>query len=240
LAETQAGAALPGDPFEKFTLPRPPLTTLAEKVRPGRAALIVIDMQNDFCAEGGMMDHEGGDLSQVQAMAERLPSLIDAARAAGVFVVFVRNVYSTDNNWYLSEVWLEQAARRRGESYTRRPVCEAGEWNGDFYGDVRPLAGEPIVTKHRFDAFTNTDLDLVLRAHRIETIVLTGVATNVCVETTARAGFVRDYYIVLAGDGTATYSAEEHDAALRTIDKYFGEVTSLDELARLWRAATPA
>lgn len=227
-----------GDPFADLTLPRRPLTTLAEKVRPGRAALIVIDMQNDFCAEGGMMDHEGADLSHVQAMAGRLPALVEAARAAGVFVVFVRNVYSTDTNWYLSEVWLEQAARRRRESYTRRPVCEAGAWNGDFYGDLRPLASEPIVTKHRFDAFLNTDLDLVLRAHRIETIVLTGVATNVCVETTARAGFVRDYYIVLAGDGTATYSAEEHDAALRTIDRYFGEVVGVDELAGLWQAAT--
>jgi ureidoacrylate peracid hydrolase len=226
------------DPFAKVALRRRPLTTLEEKVRPERAALIVIDVQNDFCADGGMMDHEGADLSLVKAMAVRLPPLLEAARAAGVFVVFVRNVYSTRDNWYLSEVWLEQAARRRGESYTRRPVCEAGEWNGDFYGDVRPLPGEPIVTKHRFDAFLNTDLETILRAHRIETLVLTGVATNVCVETTARAGFVRDYYIVLAADGTGTYSDEEQEAALKTIDRYFGEVVGVDDLVALWKGAS--
>jgi len=226
------------DPFANVALRRRPLTTLAEKVRPERAALIVIDVQNDFCADGGMMDHEGADLSLVKAMAGRLPPLLEAARAAGVFVVFIRNVYSTRDNWYLSEVWLEQAARRRGESYTRRPVCEAGEWNGDFYGDVRPLPGEPIVTKHRFDAFLNTDLETILRAHRIETLVLTGVATNVCVETTARAGFVRDYYIVLAADGTGTYSDEEQEAALKTIDKYFGEVVGVDDLVALWSGST--
>jgi ureidoacrylate peracid hydrolase len=235
--ESRPQARPDGDPFASIALARQPLTTLAEKVQPGRAALVVIDVQNDFCADGGTMDHEGADLSSAQAMARRLPSLLEAARAAGVFVVFVRNVYSSDDNWYLSDVWLEQAARRRGQSYTRRPVCEAGSWSGDFYGEVRPLASEPIVTKHRFDAFLNTDLDLILRAHRIDTMVLTGVATNVCVETTARAGFVRDYYIVLAGDGTAAFSDEEHDAALRTIDRYFGEVVGVDDLVALWQPA---
>ncbi len=213
-----------------------PLRGLANKVRPGHTALIVIDVQNDFCAPGGMMDREGLDLSEAQAMADRLPPLIAAARAAGVLVVFVRNVYSSDHNFYLSDTWLEQASRKRGGSYTQREVCKAGSWEGDFYGDVRPEPQDPVVTKHRFNAFRNTDLDTVLRARGVRTTVFTGVATNVCVETTARDAFMHDYYVVFTTDGTATYAREDHEATLRNIDRYFGELASVSALRAIWMA----
>ena len=216
---------------------RPLLATLEQKLDPAHAALIVIDMQNDFCAPGGMMDQEGADLGPVQAVAERLPALIDAARSAGALVVFIRNVYTTNRNAYLSDVWLEQMLRRRGDSYTRRDVCAADSWEGDFYGEVRPKPDEPIVTKHRYGAFHNTDLDTILRVHGIRSVVLTGVATNACVDTTAREAFVRDYYVVLASDGTACYSDEAHEATLQTIDKYFGLVVTVDEVAEVWGRA---
>jgi ureidoacrylate peracid hydrolase len=215
---------------------RPMLTTLQEKVAPEHTALIVVDVQNDFCAEGGMMDKEGNDLSTVQEMAAALPGLLDDARQSGVLVVFVRNIYSTEENHYLSDVWLEQAARRRAGSYTTRSVCGADSWEGDFYGDVRPRPGEPIVTKHRFSGFHNTDLETVLRAHDIRTAVLAGVATNVCVETTAREAFVRDYYVVVLADGTATYSDAGHSASLAVIDQFFGEVASIAEVRACWQS----
>jgi ureidoacrylate peracid hydrolase len=221
-----------------------PLAKLRDKVDPKHAALIVVDMQNDFCAVGGMMSNEGFDISEVQRTASRLPALLAAARSAGVLVVFVRNVYSTSTelssgqnrpaNMYLSDSWLEQAARTRKGSYTRREVCAQGSWEGDFYGDIRPEPGEPVVTKHRYSAFHSTDLDSILRTHGIRTIILTGVATNVCVETTAREGFVRDYYVVLVADGTATYSADDQQATLRNIDRFFGEVTSISDLTSAW------
>ena len=213
-----------------------PLRGLANKIEPGHTALIVIDVQNDFCAPGGMMDREGLDLSDAQAMADRLPPLISAARAAGVLVVFVRNVYSSDHNFYLSDTWLEQASRKREGSYTRREVCKADSWEGDFYGDVRPGPRDPVVSKHRFNAFRNTDLDTILRAHGIRTTVFTGVATNVCVETTARDAFMHDYYVVFTTDGTATYSREDHEATLRNIDRYFGELASVAEVEAVWMA----
>lgn len=213
---------------------RPLLTKLEQKIDPAHSALIVIDMQNDFCAPGGMMDLEGADLGAVQEMAQRLPALIDAARSAGALVVFIRNVYSTERNSYLSDVWLDQMLRRRGDSYTRREVCAAGSWEGDFYDGIAPQEGEPVVTKHRYGAFHNTDLDTILRVHGIRTVVLTGVATNACVDTTAREAFVRDYYVVLTADGTACYSDAAHEATLQTIDKYFGPVVSVGEVAELW------
>lgn len=217
---------------------RPLLTTLEEKLDPRHTALIVVDMQNDFCAPGGMMDKEGADISAVQAMAKRLPDLIELARSAGALVVFIRNVYSTEANSYLSDVYLEQAARRRGGSYTVRDVCGPNSWEGDFYEDIRPLPSEPIVTKHRYGAFYNTDLETILRVHCTRTVVLTGVATNVCVETTAREAFMRDFYVVFTGDGTACYSDETHEATLRTIDKYFGAVVEVTEVTDIWRTST--
>jgi hypothetical protein len=75
-----------------------PLSSLREKVDPGHAALIVIDMQNDFCAHGGLVDKGGRDVSAVQDMARHLPALIDSARKAGALVIFVRSVYTTDDN----------------------------------------------------------------------------------------------------------------------------------------------
>ena len=103
------------------------LSTLTDKVRPAHCALLLVDVQNDFCAEGGAMHREGRDLSLVQAMIPRLSSLVDAARAAGVKCIWIRNVYNTGPNWYLSEVWLEQARRRRNGAYVQFPVCEPGE-----------------------------------------------------------------------------------------------------------------
>jgi hypothetical protein len=96
------------------------LDTLEKKLRPDHTALVVIDVQNDFCAGQGMMAAEGFDMTFVQSMATRLPEMLDRARAANVFVVFVRNIYNASPNLYLSDVWLEQAARKREGSYVTR------------------------------------------------------------------------------------------------------------------------
>jgi ureidoacrylate peracid hydrolase len=217
-----------------------PLDTLEKKLDPDHCALLVIDVLNDFCADDGAMAREGLDVGAAQQLAERLPALIGAARAAGVFVVFVRNVYNTEGYTYLSDTWLEQAGRRREGSYVERPVCPPDSWGNDFYGAVRPLPGEPIVTKHRFDAFLDTDLALVLRSNAVRSLVVTGVATNVCVETTVRQAFVRDYHVVLPADGAAAYSADEHDASLVTIDRYFGQVVTSDDVIGVWERSRVA
>ena len=217
-----------------------PLGSLAAKVTPHHAALIVIDMQNDFCARGGMVDRGGRDVTPAMEMAARLPTLIESARAAGVLVVLVRSLYSTDSNTYLSDVWLEQAARKQGGGYTRMPVCGDGLWGGEPYGEIRPQPGDIVLTKHRYNAFYQTELDLILRSRGIRTIVVTGVSTNVCVESTARDGFMRDYYVVLVSDGTAAYSREEHEMTLRNIDRFFGEITTIPTLCNLWAAEQAA
>ena len=89
------------------------LNTLHEKVDPQHAALVLVDVQNDFCAEGGAMHREGRDLALVKQMIPRLERLLEAARAAKVRCVWIRCAYNTGPNHYLSEIWLEQARRRR-------------------------------------------------------------------------------------------------------------------------------
>jgi ureidoacrylate peracid hydrolase len=212
----------------------PMLTTLKDKVDPGHSALLLVDVQNDFAAENGAMHREGRDVSLCQAMIPRLETMLEAARTAGAHIVWIRNVYNTGPNWYLSEVWLEQARRRRNGAYVDYPVCEPGEWNGDFY-KIRPNKNELIVTKHRYGAFEGTDLDLALRSQGIRTVIMTGIATNVCVETTARQAFMKDYYVVCLSDCTATFSQAQHDAALFNIEQFFGQVTNSEEVMRCWR-----
>jgi ureidoacrylate peracid hydrolase len=210
------------------------LTTLEEKVDPHWAALIVVDMQNDFCAFDGAFDQSGVDVSAHQAIAPAIVRLAAGARAAGVPVIFVKNVYNTRGGWYLSDVVLEQARRSFGGKYLSIPMCERDSFGGDFYGDVRPTDDDVVVIKHRFSAFINTDLDLILRSRQIRTVVLTGVATNICVESTAREAFFRDYYVVVAGDCVATWSPELHEASLKNIHYGFGEVRSSSELLATW------
>lgn len=211
-----------------------PLFAFADKVAPAHTAVIVVDMQNDFCAKGGMADREGFDVTPVSDMAARLPEFLADARASGVLVVFVRNLYSTERNFYLSDSWLEQAARVRKGSYTLHPVCGASHWGGEFYGSLKPEGSDPVVTKHRFNAFHNTDLESILKANAIRTVIVTGCMTNVCVETTARDAFMRDYYVLVPSDAAATYIQEDHDASLRNIDRFFGQVTTTEDLKAAW------
>lgn len=211
------------------------LTTLEQKVDPHHTALIVIDMQNDFCADGGYLHKEGADMSLNQAMAPRLANFIEEARKAKLPIIYIQSIYVSENNWYLSDVWLEQHRRVGRGKYTEYPVLEEGSWGVEFYKGVKPLPGEVVVTKHRFDAFVGTDLELILKSKGIRTIILTGGNTNCCVESTARTGFVMDYYVVIPRDCVSATTLEKHDNALKIIDFYFGQVTDSSDIIKCWQ-----
>lgn len=210
------------------------LTTLESKVAPSHAALVIIDMQNDFCSSGGMMDKEGMDVKLIQGMAPGLADFIGHARKAGLPIIYVQAIYASENNWYLSDVWLEQMKRAGRGKHVEYPVCEEGSWNADFYKGIEPLPGDIVIQKHRYSAFVNTPLDTVLRSKGIRTLIMTGVATNVCVESTARDGFMRDYYIVFVKDCAATTSEELHNNTLKNIARCFGEVVDSSDIVNCW------
>lgn len=214
-----------------------PLMTLEEKLNPDWTALICIDYQNDFCAEGGALDRCGFDVKPMAAIAPTLGRFIQGVREAGVPTLFVRNNYATKENWYLSDVVLSQTRRNLRGLYHEVPLCEPGTWGWEYFGGVRPQTGDVEVFKHRFNAFIDTDLDLILRARRIRTLILCGVTTNVCVESTTRHAYFKDYYCVVPSDCVAAYGEDLHAMALKNIDFLFGEVATSERILQPLRAA---
>ena len=210
----------------------PYLKTLQEKIAPGNAALIVVDVQKDFCSKDGAFGTTVRDFSMVEAMLPNLQRLVDGARKVGVPVIFIQAIYDPV---YLPPAWHERNARRN----VVFPRCITGTPGADFY-KVKPLPGETIVQKHRYSAFVETELDMLLRSRQISTVIMTGVATNVCVEFTARDAFMRNYYVAFVDDASATYSAEQHKATLVNIAQNFGEVNTVQEILDAWRVIVPS
>jgi ureidoacrylate peracid hydrolase len=195
----------------------------AFELKSRKTALIVVDVQNDFCHSQGVFAERGFRLSHVETAVGNLLAFIDHCRKVNLPIIFVRTVHSS---WTDSDAWvgrLEGAAREM-------LICRPDSWGAEFY-KVKPRERDFIVTKHRFSGFVGTDLNLVLRSRGIETLLMTGVATNVCVETTARDGFNLDYRIILVEDCCGAFSSEEHASTITNISKYFGIVADSKVIA---------
>lgn len=202
--------------------------SLAERIDPKTTALVVVDVQNDFCHSDSPLAKIGNDMSAAQEMVPRLLQLVDAARTAGTTIVWVKMIHHA---WTTSAANLEHRTRTRPNAQL---ICLEGTFGADFYR-VEPEPGEPIVVKHRYSAFVDTDLQLILRSRGITSLILTGVATNVCVESTARDAYMRDYYVTFVGDCSATYDQAKHDATLRNMADHFGMVVKADEVVEAWQ-----
>ena len=206
--------------------------SLAFEARIDRAstALVVIDVQNDFAVPQGVCGAVGDDVSPVAPMIDRVKSVIAAARQANLFIIFVRAIYD--------EVVLSPAL---AEQYLRRGypngICLTGSRGAELVEGIGPrdAPNEIVVTKHRYSAFWGSSIDLFLRTNGIQTLVLTGIATEVCVESTARDAFFRDYNIVVPADCVGSYSEERQKASLAVLARSFGIVTSSTELTAVWK-----
>lgn len=210
------------------------LETLEQKIDPRWAALLVIDMQNDFISPGGAWDSCGDDITMGQQALPRLINLIARARQQKLPVIFIKSVYTTDDNRYLSDVFLHQAKRKQHGRYYEIPICVAGSWGGELAPGLEVQPEDTVIIKHRFSGFINTDLDLRLRSQGIRTLLFTGVGTAVCVESTARQAFFLDYYNVIVADCCGAYTREVHDQALRRLDLMYGEVAQSESVIATW------
>jgi ureidoacrylate peracid hydrolase len=202
------------------------LTTLELKAAPGNAALVVVDVQNDFVADDGFFAKIGADMTTIQRAIPPLQRLIAAAREAGVLVVFVQAIYDQQ---YRSAPMRERDRRRTIDI----PRCETGTWGADFFA-VRPAPGEPVVIKHRYSGVINTELDGVLKRHGVQSLLMTGVATDTCVESTARDAYFIDYYVTLVADCCAAFNAADHQGALARFERDYGPVVSSGEIIAAW------
>lgn len=203
------------------------LETVDARLAPARSAVIVIDMQNDFCAEGGYVETVvGRDAGPCRAVAEPIAALAADARAAGVPVIWVRADYEP------SKIPVGMLAKQHERSTS--VCCAPGSWGYDFYG-VSPGPEDPLFDKHCYSAFVGTELEAYLRNRGIETLVFAGVQTNVCVETSFRDAVCRGFYGVLAVDCVASHAPPLHEATIANIGFLFGDVLPRETIAGYWK-----
>jgi ureidoacrylate peracid hydrolase len=202
------------------------LKTLKERCDPRYAALIVVDVQNDFVSPEGSAGKRGEDVGPAMAMIPNLTGLIDQARRVGLTIIYIRTTHS---DWTDTASWVYRTSQKSGLS-----TCREGSWGAEFYDGIAPLPTERVVIKHRYSAFINTDLNTVLKARGIQSVLVCGVATNVCVETTARDGYMYDYYVTMIDDCSAAYDAKLHMSTLENIRRHFGLVASSNQIIETW------
>jgi ureidoacrylate peracid hydrolase len=202
------------------------LKTLKDRCDPRYAALIVVDVQNDFVSPEGSAGKRGDDVGAATAMVPNLVRLIEEGRRVGLTIIYIRTTHS---DWTDTPSWIYRTSQKSGLS-----TCREGSWGAEFYDGISPLPSERVVIKHRYSAFINTDLNTVLRARGIQSVLVCGVATNVCVETTARDGYMYDYYVTMIDDCSAAYDAKLHMGTLENIRRHFGLVASSQEIIETW------
>jgi ureidoacrylate peracid hydrolase len=207
------------------------LLPIEELVDPAKTAIIVVDVQNDFCHPDGAAGKNGKPTDAAMAIIPALQHLLDEARAHGTHVIWIQTIHDKATD---SDAWIGR--------HDTLPIknCLRDTWGADFCV-VGPLGDEPVVEKHRYSAFINTRLDSILRTLKVENILVCGVATNVCVESTSRHGFMLDYNATLISDCCASRNQAAHDMALRNHAKCFGVVATSNDIIGAWNAAlTPA
>ena len=197
-----------------------------------RTALLIVDMQVDFAAPQGVIGQMGVDISAVAAALTGAERLAQAARTAGVPVIFAGLFTSRATD---SAAWRERMTRRGGNAEIESDLCRAGQTGSDFYGP-RPLEGELVIEKTRYSAFFGTDLESRLRALGVDTLVLCGLTTECCVDCTARDAFHRDVHVFVPADACAAYEAQAHEAALAVMGLSFAILTDVDAVTTAWSA----
>jgi ureidoacrylate peracid hydrolase len=202
------------------------LKTAAERWNPRSAALLVVDVQNDFVSPEGSAAKRGEDVAAAMAIMPNLTRLIQEGRRIGLTIVYVRTTHS---EWTDTPSWVYRTSQKSGLN-----TCREGTWGAEFYEGIAPLPSERVVVKHRYSAFINTDLNTVLKARGIESVLVCGVATNVCVETTARDAYMYDYYVTMIDDCSAAYDAKLHMATLENMRRHFGLVASSTQIIEAW------
>lgn len=208
---------------------RTPMLALEEKVDPSHTALVLIDIQNDFCSEGGFSHRTYGRIPSMAAVIPRLKDFLSQARQARVPVVFVQLVRDEKTN---SGPFKEVMARNGQKEF----ACHRDTWGAGLVDGIRPRKGEWVVEKNEKSAFMGTNFEVVLKNLGIKTIVLCGGATNICLGTTAYDGFMLGYYVVVLRDLSRGSSDYLHRSALANIDRSFGQVVSSADVLRIWKA----
>ena len=212
---------------------------------PASTAVIVIDMQNAYASPGGYLDLAGFDISGAAAVIQKIKPVLEAARRAGMPVIYFQNGWDRDYveaggpgspNFHKSNALKTMRARPELQGTL---LCKGG-WDYDLVDDLRPEPGDIILHKTRYSGFFHSQLDSTLRARGIRNLVFVGIATNVCVESTLRDGFFLEYFGVVLEDATHQAGPDFlQKAALFNIETFFGWVSTVGDFSRAFGQLPP-
>ncbi|MGA3120844.1 MAG: isochorismatase family cysteine hydrolase [Polyangiaceae bacterium] len=202
-----------------------------------RTALVIIDMQRDFLEPGGFGEALGNDVSRLNAAVRPCMALLESARDNGLFVIHTREGHRADMaDAPKAKVERGAPSLRIGDSGPMGRILIRGEPGHDIVPDLYPRPGEAIIDKPGKGAFFATDLHLILQNRGIENLIVCGVTTEVCVNTTVREANDRGYRCIVPSDCCASYFQEFHDVALRMIKAQGGIFGWVSDSARVIEA----
>ncbi|MGS3580971.1 pyrimidine utilization protein B [Klebsiella pneumoniae] len=224
-----------------ITLPaRPEFLTFA----PQQSALIVVDMQNAYASQGGYLDLAGFDVSATRPVIDNINTAVAAARAAGMLIIWFQNGWDDQYveaggpgspNYHKSNAL--KTMRQRPELQGK--LLAKGGWDYQLVDELTPQEGDIVLPKPRYSGFFNTPLDSILRSRGIRHLVFTGIATNVCVESTLRDGFFLEYFGIVLEDATHQAGpAFAQQAALFNTETFFGWVSDVESFCHALSPAT--
>jgi ureidoacrylate peracid hydrolase len=188
-----------------------------------KTAMIVVDMQNGFLDDEGSITKAGMDITELKRAVGPVQRLVDACHATNLPIIFTRYVLRADHKD--AGLLLE-----RYPDFKKVNSLVAGTWDAELDPRMDVQAGDYILDKTRYSSFYNTNLEVILRGLAVDTLIICGVTTEICVESTVRDAYFRDYKILVPEDAVAATDVARHQGTLRTIQYAFGTVNTTAEV----------
>jgi ureidoacrylate peracid hydrolase len=202
------------------------------------SALVVVDMQNAFASKGGVFDLAGIDISKAAEVTDVIRRILEGARKAGIAVIYLQMGYRedlSDSGGPDSPNWRKELALilMRKHPELKGKVLTESTWDFAIVDELEPHPDDIIVVKSRYSGFAGTKLDHLLRSRQIRFLFFSGMATNVCVESTLRDAFVLDYWPILVTDATMQAGpAFLQQATVQNVENHFGWTLTSQEFLR--------